>query len=79
MCHPFQEKRFGLILAAVPIWRCDKLLRLWHSEGSKKTGKDRLESPTQPDIEKIGEISVAYVVVIRWVGRATLSRCQFTP
>ena len=62
--HSFKEEAFGLLLAAMAIRRSDQLLGFGYGEGSKEIGKYWAQGTAQPDVEEVGEIGVADVVVV---------------
>ena len=74
--HAVQEERFGLLLAAVPIGSGDQFFGFGHSNRREKVGKDRTQESTQPDVEEIGQIGVADVVVVGRIGGDDLVRAK---
>ena len=66
--HAVQEKRLGLLLAAVAIGRGDQFLGLGYGERGEEVGEDRLQRAAQPDVEEVRQVGVADIVVVGWVG-----------
>jgi hypothetical protein len=66
--HTFEEKCLRLLLATVAI-RCGyEFLGLGHGQRGEEVWEDGLQRATQPDVEEIRQVGVAYVVVVRRVG-----------
>ena len=72
--HAVEEEGLGLLLAAMAIGRGHQFLGFGHGERGKKIGKDWLQRAAQPDVEEIRQVSVADVVVVRWIGGDKLVR-----
>ena len=66
--HPLEKECLGFFLASVAIGRSHQLLGFRHGERGEKVGKNRSQGTAQPDIEEVGQIGVADVVVIGRVG-----------
>ena len=65
--HAFHEEALGGLFAAVTVGGGDQLFRLRRSDGGVEVGKDRSERAAQPDVEEVGQVGVADVVVVGWV------------
>ena len=72
--HAFYKESFCVLLSAVTVRSGDQLLVLGHDERGEKVGKDRSKRPPQPDVEEVGQVGIADIVVVRRVGRDELVR-----
>ena len=66
--HAVEEECLRLLLAAVTVGRSDQLLGLGYGERGEEVGEDGLQRAAQPDVEEVGEVGVADVVVVGRVG-----------
>ncbi len=62
LSHTAQEECLCPLLAAMAVRASDQLLGLRHSKRGKEIGEDRLQRTTQPDIEEVRKIGIAYIV-----------------
>ena len=66
--HAVQKEGFGRFLAAVAVGRGDQFFSLGDRQCGEQIGKYRLQRAAQPDVEEVGEVSVADVVVVWRIG-----------
>jgi hypothetical protein len=65
--HPAQEETFGSIRPAVSGWRSHEFFGFWNRKRCEDIWKYLLYAPPKPNIEKVREVCVANVVVVRRV------------
>jgi len=65
--HAVQKKHLGGLLAAVAVGRGNQFFGLGHGQRGVEIREDRPQAAAQPDIEKVGQVGVANIVVIRRV------------
>ena len=67
------EKLLRLLLAAFKsIWRRDEFLRLGNQQRAEKTPDIFRKTSSKPNIEKIGQIRVTDVVIVRGISASTV-------
>ena len=72
--HAVEKELLGTFLAAMTIWRCDKLFRLWDRQCRKQDWDTVLRKlAAQPNIEKIRKIGVSDIVVVRRISGNNLA------
>ena len=66
---PSKEERFRLFLFATMAVGCrDQFFGLGYGQCGEEVGKHGAQRAAQPDIEEVRKVSIANVVVVRWVG-----------
>jgi len=71
--HALHKEALGGLFAAVAVGGGNQLLSLGSGQRGVEVGKDRSERAEQPDVEEVGQIGIADVVVVGWVGGDNLS------
>ena len=57
--HPVEKEGLGFLLASVAIGRSHQLFGFRHGERGEKVGENRSQGTAQPDVEEVGQVSVA--------------------
>ena len=72
LSHPGQKKGLRLLLVPMPVWSGDQFFGLRHGERGEQVREYRFQGAAQPDIEEIGQVGVADVVVVGRIGGGDL-------
>jgi hypothetical protein len=65
---PSRKNTSACLLAAVAVGRGNQFFGLGHGQRGVQLGEDRPQAAAQPDVEEVGQVGVADVVVVRRVG-----------